>query len=60
MHAKPVTCRHSMDGKGGKKAKQGMAQLVEEDISGAAPVRIFKAPRARDSSIDELIGKKVS
>ena len=49
-------CRHSMDNKGGKKARQNVAQLVEVDIPGAGPPR---APVARDASIDELIGKSV-
>lgn len=45
-----------MDNKGGKKARQNVAQLVEVDIPGAGPPR---APVARDASIDELIGKSV-
>ena len=45
-----------MDNRGGKKAKQNVAQLVEVDIPGTGPPR---APVAQDSGINELIGKKV-
>ena len=62
MHARAtcLICRHSTEGKGGKKARHNIAQLVEGDIPGLAPVIIQKAPRARDPAAHELIGKRVS
>lgn len=56
LHLSVCLCRHSMDNRGGKKAKHNMAQLVEMEIPGTGPPR---APVAADASVDELIGKTV-